>query len=101
MPKTIWQKKMATRNAIELWVTVPNKDATAAAHQTIAHANCALHLRIMLEAALVVPSMAAMTATNTCCSALPLKPREKQRMNIEIPIEIQIAAMARPMVVAG
>src|ERR1035441_3939831 len=92
---------MATRNAIELWATVPKQDATAASHHTTAQANCTLHLRIMLEAALVVPSMAAMTATKSCWSYLPLSAKENRRMNIEIPMAIHMALMARPTVVEG
>src|ERR1035437_1568477 len=101
MPKTIWQKKVATRNEIVVCFAEPKQAATAAAHQTSAQANCIFHLRIRLEVALAVPSMAPMMATKVCCSNLPPIPRDSSRMNMEMPMAIQTALMARAIVVSG
>src|ERR1700739_1724050 len=101
MPKTLCQRKIATRNAIELWVMVPKQEAAAASHQTTAHANCAFHLSSIPEAPLAVASMAAITAVYTCWSPLPLKPIGSSRANIEMLMAVQIDIIARPIVVAG
>ena len=47
---------------------VKQESDMADAHQTRAHANCIFHLRMKLDAAFVVPSIAPITATNTCCA---------------------------------
>src|ERR1035438_7827788 len=92
---------MATRNAIAVWFSEPKQDTTAAAHHTTAQANCIFHFRISAEVALAVPSMAPTMATKTWSSYLPLMPRDRRRVNMEMPMAIQTELMARPRVVSG
>jgi len=63
MPKTIWQRKMATRKMVVHTLSETKQAATAEAHQTRAHANCTFQRRMMLEVALAIPSMAQTMAT--------------------------------------
>src|ERR1035437_3062383 len=101
MPKTIWQKKIAARNAIPVSASEAKHATTAAAHQTTAQANCIFHLRIRLEVALAMPSIAPMIATKMFRLNLPLMARHIRTINMEMPMAIQIELMARPSVVLG
>src|ERR1035441_10094987 len=101
MPKTIWQKKIAARNAIPVLASGAKHASTAAAHQTTAQANCIFHLRIRLEVALAMPSIAPMIATKMYGSYLPLMARHIRTINMEMPMAIQIELMARPNLVSG
>ena len=50
---------------------------------------------------MAAPSMAPTMAIPMCRSILPLMPSDSMRRKVEMPMPIQIAIMARPMVVPG
>src|SRR5579862_2767853 len=93
--------KIAARNAIDPTVSEPKAPITAAAHHTMAQPNCIFHLSMMLEVALDAPSIAPIIARNVCDSYRPVVASDISSRKIEMPMPIQTAAMARPIVVSG
>src|ERR1035438_456060 len=92
---------MATRNAIEPWLSVPKQPTIDAAHHTTAHPNCIFHFKMMLEVAFAPPSMAPIIAMNTCASYRPLNPSDIRTRNKEMPIPIHTAPITSPIVDSG
>ena len=86
---------------MELWLADAKQEMAAATHQTSAHINCAPHLRMMLEAALAAPSIAPTAAIKVCRSILPAMLALRQKIKSAAPIAIQMAPIARPIVVSG
>src|SRR6266567_4075624 len=87
---------------ITAWFSLPNEPVTEVAHHTTAHANCAFHRSIRLQAPLAIPRNADTTAMKTCTSPKrPEIPNAGNSSTMETPSPSQIDPIARPSVVSG
>src|SRR6185437_16600195 len=101
MPKAIWQKNVAVRNAINCCVSEPKHATSAAASQARAHANCIFHFKMGLEAPLATASMVPTTEREMWLSSLPLNASDIISTNSKTPMTSQMDEIARTTPVRG
>src|SRR5580698_3179740 len=93
---------MPTRNALIAALGEPKQAITDATHHTIPHTISAFHFSVKPHAAFANPRIAGAPARKKRGLVIcPLKLSEKNRTNMETPVAIQIAPIARPIVVLG